>query len=60
MKPTLQSEKPKVLTALNIRAFPDDLRWRLRERAGRERMSLRDFVIASLQRATEEEVSAYR
>ncbi len=44
--------------ALNIRDFPEDLRWLCREQANRARISLREFVIASLRRATEEHAGA--
>lgn len=37
--------------ALNIRNFPEDLRWLCRERANRDRVSLRNFVIAALRDA---------
>jgi hypothetical protein len=47
--------QPKPAAALNIRNFPDELRWLCRERANQERMSLRQFVIVTLKRATEEE-----
>lgn len=49
-------EKPEETAALNIRNFPDELRWLCRERASQERISLREFVIASLRRATEQSI----
>jgi len=37
---------------LNIRNVPEDLYWRCKERAAQNRMKLRDFVLAALERAT--------
>jgi hypothetical protein len=38
--------------ALNIRNFPADLLWKCREQAAQRRMTLRNFVIETLQTAT--------
>jgi hypothetical protein len=53
---TRTDRKSADTTALNIRNFPDELRWLCRERASQERISLREFVIASLRRVTGQEL----
>lgn len=41
--------------ALNIRDFPDDLRWKCKRVASDKRKTLREFVISVLRKAVEEE-----
>jgi hypothetical protein len=58
MKKGPKPKESQTDTALNIRNFPDDLRWLCRQRASQERVSLRDYVIASLKQATEQSARA--
>lgn len=50
---TQMSDEPKC--ALNLRGFPADLKWKLREKAAQQKMSLLQFVEKVLRAAVQDE-----
>lgn len=51
----MDTEEEDDQKALNVRNFPQDLKWKCRERASKKRKTLRDWVIQVLREREEEE-----
>ena len=49
--PMMEQQDLRSTTALNVREFPAELLWQLKEAAARERLTLREYVIKVLRKA---------
>jgi hypothetical protein len=57
MMPAKQSKPKSKTRPLNLRNFPDSLYWKCKIRAAQQRLTLKDFVVTALERATSENMS---
>lgn len=48
---TTDQKSTKKTRPLNLRDFPDDLYWECKVRAAKERITLKQYVVSTLQRA---------